>query len=148
MNIEFIALDISRDWKWLSIVLPLPLTNQTKGFLAMDTDINRPVAAAIFDHWTFTGVCVHWWIDKPMVLRHGFFEEIADYAFNVCERTVMIGLIESTNTKSLKLAKRVGFVEVGRIKDGVKLGSDQVFLEGRIENAGNWLPIAEKEEAA
>ncbi len=148
MNIEFIPLDLTRDHEWLKMVLPIPFTDRTNGILAMDTDVNRPVAVAVFDTWTHTSVCVHWWIGKRMVLRHGFFEEIARYAFDVCGKQMIVGIIPSDSLLSTRLALKVGMVEVGRIVDGYKMGVDQVIYQGKLGDAGRWINLDSKEEAA
>ena len=136
MKIEFIPMDVERDYQWLKIALPIPFTEDTKGIVAMDTEVNRPVAAVLFDMWTHSSVCLHWWIEKPMVLRHGFFEEIADYIFNTCEKTNMVGIMPESYVKPMKLAKHLGFTEQGRIKDGHMLGDDQIIMIVRVEDAG------------
>lgn len=152
MKIEFIPMLPSRDKVWLDIALPISWTAQMRGIIAMDTEVNRPVAAVLFDQWTHSAVVLHWWIDKPMVLRHGLFQEAAHYAFNVCEKTVVLGIMPSDSLPSLKLAKKLGFKETYRIKDGFKIGVDQVILEGRREDMNpRYAPAAlttKEEEAA
>lgn len=153
MKIVFIPMNYERDWEWLQLVLGIPATNKTKGIIAVrenDDGTTQQVAAALFDGWTHTAVCVHWWMDTPMVIRHGFFTEIANYVFDECGKDVMIGIIPSNSKKSLNLALKLGFEEVGRVKNGYDVGVDQIILEGRIENASRWFKpkLNDKKEAA
>jgi|3_EtaG_2_1085321.scaffolds.fasta_scaffold19628_2 RimJ/RimL family protein N-acetyltransferase len=147
--ITFMPMNYTRDWEWIQVLLGIAATDKTRGIVAIrDTgERTEPVGVAVFDNWTFNSVCVHWWIDTPMVIRNGFFEEIADYIFNVCNKQIMIGLVPSTNEKTIKLAKHIGFEEVYKVKDGYQLGVDQVVLEGRLENLGHWLPNTNEEAA-
>ena len=151
MKIDYIPLHYDRDWSWLQLVLPIPATDKTKGIIAVNVleDFStEPVAAALFDMWTITSVNVHWWMDTPLVIRHGFFHEIAKYVFQDCGKLLMTGIIPSSSTKSIKVAKHVGFEEVHRIKDGYDVGDDLVLLEGRLENADRWLAPMKTEEVA
>ena len=153
MNIKFIPMHYERDWDWLQLVLPIPATNKTTGIIAVnekEDGSTEPVGAALFDMWTHTGVCVHWWMDTPMLIRHGFFNEICSYVFGECGKNVIIGIIPDNSVKSMNLAVKLGLVEVGRIKEGYNVGVDQVILEVRVENAGRWFKpvLNDKEEAA
>jgi hypothetical protein len=138
VNIEFIRMDADRDWASLHNVLPVNLCADTKGIIAVDTDTNAPVAVCIMDNWTHTAVQVHFAVMRPMVLRHGFLEEIAYYVYDFCGRDLMIGLVPASNEKALKLDKHIGFEEVYRVKDGYDVDVDYVILELRKENC-RWL---------
>ena len=151
MKVVFIPMHYDRDWSWIQLLFGIAATDKTKGIVAVreyEDGKTEPVAVAVFDNWTHNSVCVHWWLDTPMVLRHGFFEEVAHYVFNVCGKRIMIGLVPSDKPKSIKLAKHLGFEEVYRVKDGYAVGIDQVILEGRVENADRWLGHVATEEAA
>ncbi len=151
MKVAFLPMNYGRDWEWIQVLFGIAATDKTKGIVAVreyEDGKTEPVAVAVFDNWTHNSVCVHWWLDTPMVLRHGFFEEVAHYIFVVCKKQIMIGLIPADKTKSIKLAIHLGFVEVCRVKDGYAVGIDQVIMEGRVENAGRWLPQIAEEEAA
>lgn len=147
MEIEFVPMLPERDRHWLSIALPVVFTEQTRGIVALDKTTNRPVAACLFDTWSQTACCGHWWIDRPLVLKHGFFEEVTKYVYETCGKSILIGMIADDATKSSKLAKKVGFTEVGRIKDGVDWGVDQVLYEMRVEDAGRWYTKPTEEAA-
>jgi len=129
-------MNAQRDFKWLKMALPVPWTDDVTGIIALDTKVNRPVAAALFNMWTDNSVCAHWWIDKPLVMRHGFFEECCKYVFDTCGRKTIIGIIPDVpDGTSLKLALHMGFKEVARINDGVSDGVDQIILTASIADA-------------
>lgn len=139
MNVVFLPLDVERDWHWVTKELPVALCEGVKGIVAVDTDTNAPVGVAVMDSWTYTTVQVHFAVMRPMVLKHGFLEEIADYVFNVCSKIKMIGLVPADNEKALKLDKHIGFKELYRLKDGYDFGVDYVIMELTRADAARWL---------
>lgn len=127
---KFRPLDYHRDWQWVQINLPIAWTSDTKGIVAENEEGER-LGAAICDQWTWTSVTVHQIILAPMILRHGFFEEVAEYVYVHADRAIMYGLVPSDNKRALKLNKNIGFTEVARLKDAVNFGIDMVILELR-----------------
>ena len=91
------------------------------------------------DYWTPTAVQMHVWVGSPMALRGGrFISEALRYAFITCGKKVAFGIIPSDNVKALKFIWHVGFVEIGRLKDGWDNGVDMVINEIRPGNC-RWL---------
>lgn len=126
-----------KDW-WLVIErLGIKLTEDTKGILAVRD--GRIVAGCVFNYWTYSSVQVHFWIDDKFVIRHGFFNEVADYAFNTCGKSRLIGLVPADNEEALKLDRHIGFKETHRIKDGYKVGVDFVMMEADRTDLSRWL---------
>ena len=140
MNVHFRAFHGPSDWGWVLQHLPLKRVEDTGGIVAIDADTNRTVAMCIMDTWSHNAVQVHLILDNPLVLRHGFFEEVADYVYNVAERNVMVGLVPSSNHKALQLDKRIGFTELTRIPNAVMDGEDLVVLHMPKENCKFWTP--------
>ena len=101
--------------------------------MAIDTDKNETVGAVIFDNWTENSVCAHMIITKPMLLRHGFLEECFDFAFNVCGRKVITGLVNSDNVKAQKLDEHIGFTEIGRFQLYRQIG-----INRKVEIMSQW----------
>lgn len=128
MNIEFRNFHGPSDWGVVQQHMPLKRVEDTGGIVAVDKDTNETVAIAVMDSWTWNSVQIHQLILNPLVLRHGFFEEVADYVFNVADREIMIGLVPSDNEAALSVNKKIGFEEVARIKDAVNFGIDVVIL--------------------
>ena len=119
----------------------------TAGVMAVDADTGELLAAGIADTFSYSACNVHLIIKNPLVLRHGFFEEVFNYIFNTCDRAVVVGIVPGHNKKALKLNKHLGYSELCRIKDGFKLGTDYVILELRKEDC-RWIPQNTEQEAA
>lgn len=129
MKVEFREFHGPSDWGLVQEHMPLKRVEDTGGIVAVDAETNETVAMVVMDSWTWNSVQIHQIVINPLVLRHGFFEEVADYVFNVAEREIMIGLVPSDNDKALSMNKKIGFEEVARIKDGVNFGIDIVILQ-------------------
>lgn len=140
MNIRFIPMVPEVDWPLVNDKIGTRWVEDTKGILAIDDKSGECVAGCILNNWTYSSVCVHQWIDNPLVLRHGFFEEICRYVFEVAGREVLIGLVPADNEKALKLNKHIGFKETHRVKDGFRRGVDTVIMEARYEDLYRWMP--------
>ena len=121
-------------WDEVSEALGVPLSQDLKGLSVVDEETGELFAAALFNSWTKTSVCVHQYIKNPFVLKHGFYELIAEYVYVHNGRAIMYGVVPSTNEKALKVDKNIGFEEVARLKDAVDFGVDMVVLELRKEN--------------
>lgn len=115
------------DWPWVRTHLSLSYTDDTKGFVVEDENGER-VAAAIFRDWSITSVAVHQYIGNPLVLRHGYYEEIANYVYVTADRATIYGPTPSDNLKAIKLNKHIGFTEEARLKDSVMFGVDLILF--------------------
>tara|TARA_R110000787_G_scaffold151480_4_gene265308 strand:- start:1584 stop:2027 length:444 start_codon:yes stop_codon:yes gene_type:complete len=109
------------------------LGTDTKGIVALD-DGGELVAACVFDTWAFNSCQIHIYIANPFVLKHGFAEEVFDYAFNTCGKGMVIGVTAADNAKALKFIKNIGLQEIFRISDGYKVGVDFVITQLRRED--------------
>lgn len=88
----------------------------------------QALAIAVMDNWSFNSCLIHIWIDNPIVLRHGFADEVFRFVFD-SGREKILGLTPANNRKALKFIKHLGFKELYRIKDGYKQGVDFVLTE-------------------
>ncbi len=138
MNVTFRALSLKRDWNWVVSVLECHFVEDTKGIIAEDENGNR-LGVCICDTWTENSVVIHQAVLTPMLLRHGWLEELADYIFNTAGRKLVIGLVPSNNEAALKLNDHIGFTETYRIKDAIADGVDTVIMEIRAEDC-TWTP--------
>lgn len=123
-------------WPWVHAMTGAVASQQLRGIVAVRGE--EPIAAAVFDGWSFNACQAHIVVDDPMVLRHGFLEEIFHYVFNTCDKGVLIGVTPGDNDKALKFNKHVGLRELYRVEDGYKVGIDYVVQELRKENC-KWL---------
>ena len=102
------------------------------------------VAMCLADTFTVDSCSVHLGIDNPLVLRHGFLEELADWLFVQCGRKRLFGLVPDNNEKALKMNLHIGWREVTRIPDVLCEGVGTVVMRMDKEDC-RWL---KKREAA
>lgn len=140
MKIQFRAFSGVVDWGWVKQRLPLKQVEDTMGIMAIDLETNATIGACIMEHWTRTSVHIHFMMDSPLLIRHGFFEEIADFVYNVAEREIAIGTIPSNIEASIALAKHVGFEEICRIPGAMDVNVDTVILTIRKEQCRFYQP--------
>ena len=90
-----------------------------------------------YDHWAKNSVQMHVALDAPIVAR-SLLAPAFGYPFEMVGLGVVIGIVPAENTKSAEHARRLGFTETHRIKDGWDVGSDLIVFEMRKENC-RWL---------
>ena len=112
--------------KWANQHIECSLAEDARGIIALRDDI--PVAAYILQNWTETSVQAHQAILDPLVLKHGFFEEVLKYIFDEAGRELIIGLTPADNAKAVKLNRHYGFKEHSRIPNAVRLGVDMIIF--------------------
>lgn len=134
MNVGFRPIDCQADWAWFNERNEVQLLPDMTSILAYDKDTNKLLAGCVMDTWTESSCQIHFCIDNPLVIRHGYFQEIAKFVYDVANRVVMYGLVPHNNAKALSVDKKIGFKEVTRLKDAFKLGVDFVLLEMRKED--------------
>ena len=117
------------DWGWVKEQTNVLRVEDTTGIVGIDLEKNETVAACVMDSWTDNSCLAHLMITTPMVFRHDFLQECADYFFNVAKLKYVFGLVPGDNHKALKLNKRLGFKEKSRLKDAWADGVDYVLLE-------------------
>jgi hypothetical protein len=108
--------------------------DDTRGVVAVDPETGKILAAGVADTYSHTACQVHLWLDNKMVLRHGFLEEVFDFVFNTCDRSVIIGMVPGDNERALRFNKHLGYEIICRIADGFNIGVDYVIMEMRKEN--------------
>jgi RimJ/RimL family protein N-acetyltransferase len=89
-----------------------------------------------FDGWTPGSVHLHVVLDTPVagraLLRSAFAEAFSG------GRLLVRGEVRASNARSLTLARRLGFRETHRVRDGWAAGEDMVLFEMRREEC-RWL---------
>lgn len=114
---------------------PPLLVEDTRGITAVNERGIQGVC--VLDTWTKTSCQMHIWTKSPMVIRHGFFNEIFDFVFG-SGRIKIIGVMASDNAKVLRFSKHLGFEELCRIKDARDVGVDMVITEFTKERYNGW----------
>ena len=139
MKIFFRELHGPNDWGWINSQVEILQSEDTTGITAIDLDTNNTVGACVMDNWTANSVQVHFMVDTPMVLRHGFLEECFDFMFNHKGVKYLYGLVPGDNEKALKLNKHMGFTERLRLPEAFADGVDYVVMELTRDNC-KYLP--------
>ena len=134
MRVGFRKIDSDEDWDWMTNQVPLLLVSDMTSILAVDLDTKEIQAGCVMDTWTPTSCQIHFAIKNPMVLRHGFFQEISKFVFDTAGRKTLYGLVPANNEKALRIDAKIGFTEVTRLHDAYDVGVDYVLLELQKEN--------------
>jgi len=115
------------EWDWFKRRTHTIACEDSEGMVMYNTDMSI-AAVAMFDSFSPDGCNVHWAIDNPMVLRHGFLEAIAHYLFVTRERKRIFGLVPSNNARALKFDKHIGMREIARIPHAMGEGVDYIVM--------------------
>jgi hypothetical protein len=140
---DFRMLDTKADWEWIKSRAKILLVEDSSGLVVENNGIIQ--AIAVFDSFTRNACNVHFAIDNPRVIKHGFIHEICRHLFHVCSRSRIFGTVPSNNTKSLKLTKHIGMQEIARIPNALAEGVDYIIMEMTKETC-RW--IEQKREVA
>ena len=123
---RFARLETPAEWEWLKSRNPVIACEDSQGIVAYRGDEIQ--AVAVFDSFGPDNCNVHWAIGNPMVLRHGFIQEIVHHAFVTCKRERIFGLVPSNNKRALKLDLHIGMREVARIPHAMGEGVDYIVM--------------------
>lgn len=130
--ITFHPLRTYEEWDWLQKRANPALSDDMKGIVAYrDNDL---IAAVVMDDWSYNSVTAHIAIGDPLVLRHGFLEEVFNYMFITAGKGIVLGVCPADREDVLKFTKHVGFNEIYRVRDGYMVGIDYVIQELRKED--------------
>ena len=82
------------------------------------------IAGVIYENWNHQSIWCHFAIQGQ--LTPAYLAAIFDYPYNICQVEKIICPVGSDNEQSIKVVKKMGFTEEGRIKEGRPHG-DIVF---------------------
>lgn len=99
-----------------------------------------------FDSWMPNSATLSIALDNPAAFRH-LLAPAFRIPFVEFGRGLVQVIVLSTNAKSLRLVKHVGFKETHRVRDGWAVGADLVMFEMRRKDC-RWLSENTKQEAA
>ena len=134
--IKFRALTEPDDWDWVKKRAHPIACEDSGGLVAYD---DRGIqAVCVWDSFTVDACSVHVAIDNPMVIRAGFFMEIARHLFVTCGRERIFGLVPANNEKAIKLDLHMGFREVARVPEGYAKDIDY-FVMRMDKDTNRWL---------
>ena len=89
------------------------------------------IAGVIYENWNHQSIWCHFAIQGQ--LTPAYLAAIFDYPYNICQVEKIICPVGSDNEQSIKVVKKMGFTEEGRIKEGRPHG-DIVFYTLRRDN--------------
>jgi L-amino acid N-acyltransferase YncA len=92
----------------------------------------------VLDTWTPNSAHVHVLVRTAAACRR-LLAEALEYAFR--HVGILLGVIRSSNERSLRLTRKVGFREVSRVVDGWQAGEDLIVFEMRREEC-RWIERA------
>lgn len=122
----------SDDFSWLVKRSHCGITSDFVAIKAVDSK-GEIVGMVGYCHFTPNAVEVHVAAEHPaawkLLLPWGF-----RYPFNQLGKGVMLAPIAGHNPRAIRFARKLGFTEVHRIKDGWDKGADIVLFELRREN--------------
>ena len=119
--------------QWITEKIDLLKVADAKG-IAAESDDGRILGVCMMDTWLENSVQIHIAASPACFRKYTFLREVFNYIFITANRQIAIGIVNSDNQKALKFDKKLGFIEIARIKDGCKTGVDTVLLELRREN--------------
>jgi hypothetical protein len=122
--------------------MPYAMTEHTSGIVAYNADTAETLAVFIAEDWTKTAVSVHQVILNSMVLRHRWFETIADFIYTQAGRKKMFAVVPDIHTKAISLNEKIGFKQVARLSDAVDEGIDYIVMEMSREDCNFWVQPA------
>jgi hypothetical protein len=129
MNIEFRPFKGTWDWGFVRLHTTILRVEDTTGIMAIDTDTNTTVGAAIADNFTQTSCQCHLIVLGTMLLRHEFLEACADYFFNLQGMNTLYGWVPADNEKAIKVNGHMGWQTKAVFENGYKQGVDYLLME-------------------
>jgi len=107
----------------------------TEGFRAIEAIDERGEIRGMvgFDLWTENAVQLHIACDCKEATR-AVIRPTFDYAFSQCGKSICLAGVPSHRAHACDFARRVGFKEVFRVRDGWAKGDDMVLFEMRRED--------------
>jgi hypothetical protein len=122
----------------LKQVMPFSATESMNGVVAYDAETHETLAVLVAQEWTHTCCYVHQVILKTFVIRHGWFEEVANWLFTIANRIKLYAMVPSKNERAVKLNTKLGFKEIVRLEDAYDHGEDFILMELKREECPYW----------
>lgn len=125
------------DLEWLASRAQLVISPALRAIKAVD-GAGRIVAMVGFDGWTPNACSLHVAVEHPAALRH-VLRAAFEIAFCRLGKQVVTAVVLSTNKRSLRLVRHLGFVESGRIRNGWAPGVSLLLFEMQRADC-RWIP--------
>jgi RimJ/RimL family protein N-acetyltransferase len=118
----------TRDFGWLTARSGYVPGADARGIQAARAE--EVVGMVVFDAFTETIALVHVALASPRAAA-ALFRPAMEYAFLQAGRIALVTMLDSRNTRAVRLAVGLGFRETHRVVDGVSAGADLIHLEMR-----------------
>jgi L-amino acid N-acyltransferase YncA len=115
-----------RDFAWLYSKTGHLLSGAARAIEAIDAQ-GQIRGMVGYDDWAPNSVRMHVALDSPVAAR-ALLRPAFAYPFLEVGVSIALGVVVSTNRKSLALAQHLGFREVHRVPGGWSSGADLIFL--------------------
>jgi hypothetical protein len=119
--------------------MPFSASENMNGIVAYDQDTFETLAVLVAQEWTHTACYVHQIVLKTFVMRHGWFEEIAEWLFTIAGRLKLYALVPGDNKKALSLNKKLGFKEKVTLEQAYDYDVDFVLMELNRDDCPYWI---------
>lgn len=127
-------LNINKDWRYVQAHMSMHMVDDTCGIVAVDAITDERYAVLVFDTFTPNSVRCAWAVPRPIALKYDFLGVGFRAMFLGAGKEYMHGIVSAENEKSLRLSKRMGFVEKTRLKGHFGNGIDGIFMELHRDN--------------
>lgn len=122
--------------RWVESRMPWPFVGEAIGLGLMGAD-GRIVCGVVLNNRTNHDAHIHLASERGGFSRR-FLRAIADYAYNQLGVRRMTVCIRSSNTASISVTERVGFVLEGRQRSAYPNGEDKLLF-GMLREECQWL---------
>jgi len=127
----------SQQFHWLEKRVGISFSSKAKAIAALKEGTDQIMGMVGYDHFTQNSAQAHYALDTPIAWR-ALAQPSFDYPFMELKLGLLIGMVLSTNTRSLELTEHIGFTPTYRIDDAVAPGVHFVIFEMRREHC-RWL---------
>jgi RimJ/RimL family protein N-acetyltransferase len=122
------------DWDWVQKRDPIKWVSDIGGLTAFDSDTGKITGIFVVYDVTINSCYCHFIIDNPMSLKKKHLETVFDFVFNKIGCKILLGHVLSTNTRSLRVLKKLGFKKHSWVVDGIEDGVHEVKVILKREN--------------
>jgi RimJ/RimL family protein N-acetyltransferase len=120
MQIDRLIGDAPRIQQWMHERSGLPIA---RDFHGIAREVNGQIVAAFgYDYFQPTSCSLHLCVDSPTAISKTLLLKAFQVPFNQWNYRSLFCVIQTSNHKSLNMAKRLGFEEVGLIPDTLWFG--------------------------
>jgi L-amino acid N-acyltransferase YncA len=120
MQVDRLIADAPRIQEWMHERSGLPIARDFYG-IARERN-GRLVAAFGYDYFQPTSCSLHLCVDSPTALNKALLSKAFEVPFIQWGYKSLFCVIQESNVKSLSMARRLGFVEIGSIPEALWFG--------------------------